>query len=521
MSITFSFTTVDDEISVVITGLIENARYYYSVTALGRGELSWHEMQGGRKTPRTVHITAQLEDQPPGFYVFRLYDDAEMEDTTPPRPRVGATPEQAVFQYLPGPSMPSEPLPTPHVVRLDRTASTPTTDEVLSMLVLAATNARSFAAYKAYVDAVVCRPGTDGAFSTDAYRRLVRATTEFLEQVRGPIVDPGGSAAAYLRDGRLPYVDAIAQRFPDALRGDPCSDLDPDLLEQPFPVELIWSYWVEQAGLPQTLNHILARFQNRRVVRGRDPLAHFDLSPLRPLRHFLWEWAESEMSRLSVRRRNFEYQSEYGLTLVGRAIPPSGYLVEQRTRFLDAFHTLLYEAHEFFKEDDNHTISADAFPVSNALRDTHLVLAEGATNSFGDLPTQARVEMLIMQWIMSHPEIRAFLGGKPMVPYDEAWMPQVETMKALMGWTPISVTHFHELAVRGEQLLLTIRWGDWNSTAVTADSARNWARTWRNQIQRYVHAYRAVTGVDLTVAPDARQPGYLLVRQTADRNRRR
>jgi hypothetical protein len=182
---------------------------------------------------------------------------------------------------------------------------------------------------------------------------------------------------------------------------------------------------------------------------------------------------------------------------------------------------LLYEAHEFFKEDDNHTISADAFPVSNALRDTHLVLAEGATNSFGDLPTQARVEMLIMQWIMSHPEIRAFLGGKPMVPFDEAWMAQVETMKTLMGWTPTSVTHFHELAVRGEQLLLTIRWGDWNSTAVTADSARNWARTWRNQIQRYVHAYRAVTGVDLTVAPDARQPGYLLVRQTADRSRRR
>jgi hypothetical protein len=56
---------------------------------------------------------------------------------------------------------------------------------------------------------------------------------------------------------------------------------------------------------------------------------------------------------------------------------------------------------------------------------------------------------------------------------------------------------------------------------VTADSARNWARTWRNQIQRYVHAYRAATGVDLTVAADARQPGHLLARRVAERSRRR
>ena len=50
---------------------------------------------------------------------------------------------------------------------------------------------------------------------------------------------------------------------------------------------------------------------------------------------------------------------------------------------------------------------------------------------------------------------------------------------------------------------------------MTTDSARNWARTWRNEIQRYVHAYRVTTGVDLTVAPDARPPGYLFARRGA------
>ena len=107
-----------------------------------------------------------------------------------------------------------------------------------------------------------------------------------------------------------------------------------------------------------------------------------------------------------------------------------------------------------------------------------------------------------------------------MMSYDEPWQERVDTMKNLAGWPPTSVTHFHELAVCGEQLLLTIRWGAWNSIAVTTDSARNWARTWRNQIQRYIHAYRVATGVDLTVAPDARPPGSLLARRGAALQRR-
>jgi len=38
---------------------------------------------------------------------------------------------------------------------------------------------------------------------------------------------------------------------------------------------------------------------------------------------------------------------------------------------------------------------ADAFPVLNALREVHLLLAEGAHNQYGDLPWTARHEMLM------------------------------------------------------------------------------------------------------------------------------
>ena len=59
------------------------------------------------------------------------------------------------------------------------------------------------------------------------------------------------------------------------------------------------------------------------------------------------------------------------------------------------------------------------------------------------------------------------------------------------------MTHFRDLAVFGEQMLLSIRFGDW-SVVNDATQAGNWARYWRPEIQWYIHAYRAVTGVDLS-----------------------
>ena len=99
--------------------------------------------------------------------------------------------------------------------------------------------------------------------------------------------------------------------------------------------------------------------------------------------------------------------------------------------------------------------------------------------------------------------MREFLQSRPMVPYKEAWMGQVDTMKTLQGWSDVTVTHFRDLGVYGEQILLSIRYGDWIDVN-DENSAKNWARYWRPEIQGYLHAYRAVTGVDLT-NPDRRR----------------
>jgi hypothetical protein len=100
-------------------------------------------------------------------------------------------------------------------------------------------------------------------------------------------------------------------------------------------------------------------------------------------------------------------------------------------------------------------------------------------------------------------------------------MGQVDTMKRMQGWTPTTVTHFRDLGVFGEQILLSVRYGDWVDISDEAQ-AKNWARYWKPEVQGYIHAYRAVTGVDLASEPASEAdlarrralPSALLARQT-------
>jgi hypothetical protein len=128
--------------------------------------------------------------------------------------------------------------------------------------------------------------------------------------------------------------------------------------------------------------------------------------------------------------------------------------------------------------------------------------------------------MLTMQWLLAQPEMREFLGGPTMVPYEEPWMDRVDTMKSLNGWSDASITHFFELAVHGEQIVLSVRHGRWNEAGRTREDAANWALTWRNEIQRYIHAYRTVTGVDLATGIDATMPSELLARRLVEQGHR-
>jgi hypothetical protein len=270
-------------------------------------------------------------------------------------------------------------------------------------------------------------------------------------------------------------------------------------LRNPCLIELIWSYWMERGGLVPTISAISRRFQNVHAAGERDPLAQFATDPLRPLNNLLWGYVQDAQHRLTVVRRSYEYRHEYGLSLGVRsddAMRPA----DNRSKFVNACSRLLQVAARFYRQDDDRMTKADAFPVLNALRETHLILSEGAHNQYGDLPWTARMEMLMEQWLLARSEMREFLGRRVMVAYPEEWMDRVDTMRQLQGWGGASIMHYWDLARFGEQILLSVRFGAWSSVS-DPDSAANWARAWRAEVQSYIHAYRAVTGVDLSADP--------------------
>ena len=305
------------------------------------------------------------------------------------------------------------------------------------------------------------------------------------------------------------YLELIREKLPDVQIKNEIFNYETDRaiqqgcygilrkkLTNPCLLELIWSYWHEQGMLVQSMNAIGLRFQNIRGRRGHDPLAMLEIDPLRPLNNLIWGYVQDEQHRLSLVRRVYEYYHHYGLSLEGRAVPAVP-PAETRSKFLEAFHNLLYLCAVFYKEDDDTTVKADGFPVLNAVKDVHLLLSQGAHNQFGDLPSTARQEMLVQQWLLARPEFREYLPTRIMVALPEPWMDRVDAMKSIQGWSDASVLHFHNLGVFGEQLLLSIRFGAWN-TVNDASQAANWARFWRPEIQGYYYAYQAVTGVDIT-----------------------
>ena len=435
-------------------------------------------------------------------------------------------------------------------VALERPRRQATDDQPLWVAIRQRTRAIGFERYKSFIERVLCdqepaqssaaegrlakqAAGIDKLAGVQAYELLKLATQVFLLVECGVVIKregfSGNEEASRLGEPlnlaqlqtrlesylgtppRLPYLTRIltsALSQYDATESAFCEGVFRNRViasEAPCLLELIWSYWHEEGMQVQSVNALSMRFQNRLSPVGRDPLRNLELDPLRPLSNIFWGYIQDEMNRLSVRRRAYEYEHQYGFPLWGKAVP-AVMPADRRSKFLEGFHHLLYRCTIFFKEDDDTTVIADGFALLQALREVHLTLAEGAHNQFGDLPWTARVEMLVEQWILARPEIRDFLQGRPMVPYAEAWMSQVDTMKRLQGWSDVTITHFHDLAAYGEQLLLSIRYGDW--VAVNdPQQAINWARYWRPEIQAYIHAYRAASGVDLASEPvDATAP---------------
>ncbi|MFB6642136.1 hypothetical protein ACFCYF_33475 [Streptomyces chartreusis] len=540
----------------------------------GIGTIATTQVPAGQSGPWTVDWDVPANQQPSQYTARAAYTES------------GSAPidEVDTFVVTSKPLGPTDPFHVQ--VRMRRTGTDPTDDQALWSAIRLSTDGLAFKPYAAWIEPIMCSAQLPGsrvpaprrdplnpamAFpGVDPYLLLRVATEVFLLAHCGVRIESNNIQQLFARldlteEGRryatdqpdpqafqravelrwqryvganpghpapatdpavLPYLAVIREKlggigFPlqDGFGRD-CSGILREKLAFPCFLELIWSFWAELGNLTHSVDAIALRFQNVRGPGARDPLAHVEIDPLRALNPILWGYVQDRKHRLTALRRAHEYDHHYGISQLPPGAPPLR-PADSRPQFLEAFHTLLHLASAFFRDDDDTTVIADGFPVLNALKDVHLLLTEGQHNQYGDLPWTARQEMLMQQWILARPEMREFLPGRTMVAYPEPWMDRVDTMKRLQGWGSDSVIHFHNLGRFGEQLLLSVRFGNWSSV-IDRDSAANWARYWRTEIQGYVHSYRSVTGADLTETPvDTALPTQHLVRRLAPQGARR
>jgi hypothetical protein len=269
----------------------------------------------------------------------------------------------------------------------------------------------------------------------------------------------------------------------------------------------------------QSWNAICLRFQNRRAPSLRDPLVALETHPLRPLGNMIWGYIRAERDLLTPQRRNLEYQYAYGIGLWGQAVREEA--VVQRSNFIAVFNSLINVASRYYRDEQDENVNANAFPVLQGLRELRGQLVDGMHNQYRQLPWQAKVEMLMLKWLMSRPEVETFLPRKPISMNVEPWMEAVDAMRRLQGWGETPARVFSTLADAGERLLLSVRFGPWGQgdpALDTPENAESWLQVFRNDIFEYVHAYRSITGgVDLAHEGviDQAPPSLYLQRQLA------
>jgi hypothetical protein len=314
----------------------------------------------------------------------------------------------------------------------------PTLDQALWLAIRNRSSAISFERYRSFVNRVL---GGEES-SSHAYVLIRSATEAFLLTECGVVPEgwsddrtvdrqseikrPGDLIQKKLSEclGSLPQVEPIARVIKEALPGldeDPgtCDRVLMSRVDEPCLIELLWSYWLEEGMLVETINAVARCFQNTRTPPDRDPLFYRNIDPLQPLNNILLAFIQDAPRRLTVKRRAHEYTHEYGLSLSGKATADKGETGGQ-SKFVGTFHELLQLAMTFFREDNDTTVIADGCPLLNTLKKVHVLLGRGSHNQFGDLPWTARAEMLQQQWILARPEVHDFLNSQEALPYEEA-----------------------------------------------------------------------------------------------------
>ena len=293
---------------------------------------------------------------------------------------------------------------------------------------------------------------------------LARESTVAPLQRRWDSIAGEGVALDFLRVAAI--VDEELARVPadDDLYRTVKSRIQQLVESRSDPLELMWSYWHDAMHLEQTTAAVA-----RLGGLPSDSIAGRLLSGM-----------QADASRLSAARRMEAYAAAYGI----ESGPSSQDSHFRQARFTSALSTLFDRATNFFREDDDTTLSADALPLLHALDDLHGLLSDAGDPRLELVVRSTRRDMLVELYALNRPELRPMFPVHPNVTVPEPWMAVVDAVAILEGWTQVSAAFFAELARLGERILLSVRLCDWARVG-DCEQAAAWARSWRRAVQIY------------------------------------
>jgi len=276
---------------------------------------------------------------------------------------------------------------------------------------------------------------------------------------------------------------------------------------------LIYCYWLDEAGLPWTLERVADRFENG-VVRTTRPLrgVHVDdagrIAPI--LNKFASMWQRGDLPAVDERRR--QYEALYGFPLLSASRWGQLQTVHAHHNFPAAFHGFLVEAMRFYRDSRNTQIIPDPQPAKAAMDTLVQALREGNENLRLRRPPEIRAQMEYTKRVLggfnSPPlfavtpalaaEWRSALGGRPGVAKAlDPWQHASDTVAGLYGWRRTTVADYLALAERGETILVFVRNLAIAFPTPTEAQVRIFLALLQDSIQRYVSAYKVVARVDL------------------------
>ncbi|MFN0180337.1 MAG: hypothetical protein ACKVZ0_16175 [Gemmatimonadales bacterium] len=285
---------------------------------------------------------------------------------------------------------------------------------------------------------------------------------------------------------------------------------------------LIYCYWLEEGGLPWTLERLADRVENG-LARHTQPLTSVrvreDSGVKDILSNFIALWQQGQLSAIDERRR--QYQALYGFPVHAAARWGRLDAVDPRAGFPAAFHRFLHEAMRFYRERRDLQVEPDPSAAKEAFGSLAEILFEGNENLRIRVPPEIRAQFEYTKQAIGGfdpgavlaKEWREFLPGRPGVRDSvEPWQHAADTVASLYGWKRPGIREYTSLAEDGELILVMSRQLA-RLRPISDDIWFAFLVLMQEPIGRYVNTFKTVSGIDLEARLVTVPPAELLSRR--------